>query len=84
MFPARRGIEGDPPPATGKLLHFDPVDKVVRVLAEDARRLHVASVGPSGELLVLYERGRQFVIAQINATTLVLEHDQAFAIPALE
>jgi hypothetical protein len=70
--------------STGRLLIFDLVGKRVQFFADDVTRLHVASIGPTGEFLILYERGRKFVIAVINPTSFAVERDQAFEIPPLK
>jgi hypothetical protein len=70
--------------ATGRLLLFDPVGRTVEWLSEGVRRLNAASVEPSGDWVILYERNRQFVIAVVDGKTLKMRREQAFDIPALK
>jgi hypothetical protein len=70
--------------STGKLLLFDPVGRIVEPLADGVRQLNVASVAPSGDFVVLYERSRQFVIAVVDGRTFKSKQQQAFDIPTLK
>jgi len=70
--------------STGRLLIFDPVGKRVQFVADEVNRLHVASIGPAGEVLVLYERDRKFVTAVIDPASFAVEREQAFEIPPLK
>jgi hypothetical protein len=70
--------------ATGRLLAFDPVGRTVEWLADGVRRLNAASVAPSGDFVMLYERNRQFVIAVVDARTFKISREQVFAIPPLK
>ena len=70
--------------ATGKLIIFDPVGKILEPLAEGVRQVNVASVAPSGEFVILYERSRQFVIAVVDESTFKTSREQVFDIPPLK
>jgi hypothetical protein len=70
--------------ATGRLLLFDPVGHTVAWLADGVRRLNAASVTPAGEVVLLYERNRQFVVAVVDGRSFKLSREQVFDIPALK
>jgi hypothetical protein len=69
--------------ATGRLLAFDAIGKVIEPVAEGVRRLNAASVSSSGEFVVLYERNRQFVVAVVDPHTYRVAQQQAFEIPEI-
>jgi hypothetical protein len=70
--------------ATGRLLLFDAVGRTVEWLADGVRRLNAASVGASGEWVVLYERNQKFSIAVVDGKTLKTIREQTFDIPTLK
>ncbi len=69
---------------TGRLLVFDTVGRTVEWLGEGIRWLHAASVSPSGDWVILFERNQQFVTAVVDGQSLKLKQEQAFDIPPLE
>ena len=77
-------VGADPHTATGKLLIFDPPGRTLQWLADGVRELNAASVAPSGDFVILYERNRQFVIAVVDGKMFKLTREQIFDIPILK
>ena len=67
----------------GQLLLFGPSGAPVVPVSDDVRALHVAAL--SGEqIVVLYERDRQLVVAQFEATSLTKQREQTMPVPMLK
>jgi hypothetical protein len=76
-------VGDDSAASTGRLLVFDAVGRIVEPVADNVRRLNAASISPSGEFVILFERNRQFVIAVVDQSTFKVKQQQPFDIPAL-
>jgi hypothetical protein len=69
--------------ANGRLLLCDPAGRRVVEVAQGVRRLHVASVA-SGEVSLLYERGRRLIMARFDGASLAKRGEQQVDVPQLE
>ena len=69
--------------ADGRLLVFDPTGRVVVPLSEGVRSLHLAAPGHGAELIVMYERQRRFVVANLDPVTLKARSEHVLEIPVL-
>lgn len=71
-------------PATGGLIVFDPLGKTLEVVANGVREINNVSVSPSGDLVLLYDRNRQFVLTVLDGATLKVKQEKTFEIPPVD
>jgi len=74
---------GTPESSTGKLLLFDPSGRNIVQVADGVRQIHHASFG-NGDLTILYERNRHFVMASFDSTSLTKHSEQEIEVPQLK
>jgi hypothetical protein len=67
----------------GRLLLFDPAGKRIVDVADDVRKIHVASA-VNGEVSLLYERDRRLVLARYDGATLVKRGEEQIDVPQLK
>ena len=67
----------------GKLVLYGPSGKNVVEVAKNVARVHLASFS-GGELTILYERNRRFVLAEFNPNSLAKLKEQEIDVPVLK
>ena len=73
----------DPELAEGTLLIFDASGRQVTTVADGVRALNHASLMDDGKILVLYERGRRYVRATVDAQSLKVTSVDDVSVPEL-
>jgi hypothetical protein len=69
-----------PETAAGRLLLFDPPGRKIVEVASNVREIHLASLS-GGELTILYERNRRFVLAAFDPGSLAKRREQEIDVP---
>jgi hypothetical protein len=72
----------EPDFAKGRLLLFDPSGHRIVEAANGVRKIQVVSL-TSGEITLLYERDRRFVVATFDASSFAKRSEQEMDIPQL-
>jgi hypothetical protein len=81
--PARSSGANSSDAGSGRLLLFDPSGKNVVEVASGVREIHLINVS-AGELTILYERNRRFVLAAFDSGSLAKRREQEIDIPLLK
>jgi hypothetical protein len=71
-----------PENASGRLLMFDPTGRKIVEVANNVRELHLASLS-GGEVRILLERNRHFVLATFDPASLAKRGEQEIGVPQL-
>jgi hypothetical protein len=74
----------NPDPAGGRLLLLDVAANNVQEIATSVREVNGASLTPSGEIAILFERNRKYTLARFDRATLSKLGEREIIVPNLQ
>ena len=79
-----KAIASDAEDTDGSLLLLDPTGRHVKKIAEGVREVNHARLNRDGQIALLYERRRKYVIATFDATSLETRSEDELSVPQLK
>jgi hypothetical protein len=79
-----KAVDRDASGDEGTLLLLDPTGRTVTTIAADVRAVNHAQLSIDGQINVLYERNRKYVLAKFDPTSLERQSEDELDVPQLK